>query len=189
MKRKLFGLSVVLSSVGLLVLTANFLAKGEVASVKVGDKVPDFTLTRFDGKPFKLSKEVGHGPIVLAFFPAAFSSVCTKQLCNYRDNISGLKRLKAHVFAISGDDVATLKKFHDEDKFTFPLLSDPGGAVAKTFDAWYTNLGKAKRAILILDNKGILRFNEAEAVPVTFKDAKKLVELVGQNAGPLPKTF
>src|SRR5216684_9330421 len=92
-------------------------------SVDVGSKAPDFTLMSHDRQPVTLGAQQGH-PVVLAFFPAAFSSVCQKELCTFRDSMATLNAAKAHVFGISVDSFFALKAFHDQQHFTFPLLSD-----------------------------------------------------------------
>src|SRR2546421_12706975 len=92
-------------------------------SVDVGSKAPDFTLTSHERQPVTLSEQRGR-PVVLAFFPAAFSSVCEKELCTFRDSIAQLNRAKAQVFGVSVDTFFALKAFHDQQRLTFPLLSD-----------------------------------------------------------------
>src|SRR5499427_746951 len=92
-------------------------------SVDVGSKAPDFTLMNQERQPVKLSDQVGQ-PVVLAFFPAAFSGVCTKELCTFRDSLARLNQAKAKVFGISVDTFFTLKAFQDAQSYNFPLLSD-----------------------------------------------------------------
>src|SRR3954468_3542478 len=91
--------------------------------VDVGSTAPDFTLTNQDRQPVTLSAQRGH-PVVLAFFPAAFSSVCRKELCTFRDELSTLNLAKAQVYGISVDTFFALKAFQDAQQLTFPLLSD-----------------------------------------------------------------
>jgi len=92
-------------------------------SVDVGSKAPDFTLMNQERQPVTLSQLKGK-PVVLAFFPAAFSSVCEKELCTFRDSMSQLDKSNAQVLGISTDTFFALKAFHDQQKFNFPLLSD-----------------------------------------------------------------
>src|SRR3954463_7911532 len=96
---------------------------GGFMSVDVGSKAPDFTLTNQDRQPVSLSGQRGK-PVVLAFFPAAFSSVCTNELCTFRDSLAKLGQAKAQVYGISVDTFFTLKAFQDHEHLTFPLLSD-----------------------------------------------------------------
>src|SRR5436309_8064533 len=92
-------------------------------SADVGSRAPDFSLMSHERQPVTLSQQRGR-PAVLAFFPAAFSSVCTKELCTLRDSLAMLNRANAQVFGISVDTPFALKAFHDDQKLTFPLLSD-----------------------------------------------------------------
>src|SRR3954471_16503259 len=92
-------------------------------SADVGSKAPDFTLTNQDRQPVTLSQQRGK-PVVLAFFPAAFSGVCQKELCTFRDSMARLNQAQAQVYGISVDTFFTLKAFHDQQHLTFPLLSD-----------------------------------------------------------------
>src|SRR5437899_12597840 len=92
-------------------------------SVDVGSTAPDFTLTNHDRQPVTLSAQRGK-TVLLAFFPAAFSSVCAKELCTFRDSLAHLNDADAQVFGISVDTFFTLKAFHDQQHLSFPLLSD-----------------------------------------------------------------
>src|SRR6266436_3840342 len=92
-------------------------------NVDVGSKAPDFTLMSHDRQPVTLSEQRGH-TVVLAFFPAAFSSVCQKELCTFRDQLARLNHAHAQVYGISVDTFFALKAFHDSQGLTFPLLSD-----------------------------------------------------------------
>ena len=92
-------------------------------SLDVGSPAPDFTLPNQDREPVTLSAQRGH-PVVLAFFPAAFSSVCTTELCTFRDRLSTLNTARAQVYGISVDTFFTLKAFQTDQGLTFPLLSD-----------------------------------------------------------------
>src|SRR6188474_1691523 len=96
-------------------------APGGFMSVDVGTKAPDFTLMDQDRQPVTLSSQKGR-PVVLAFFPAAFSSVCTTELCTFRDQLAKLDYSTAQVYGISVDTFFALKAFHDAQKLTYPLL-------------------------------------------------------------------
>src|ERR1700745_1234540 len=92
-------------------------------TAELGQPAPDFTLMNQERQPVTLSAQRGK-PVVLAFFPAAFSSVCTKELCTFRDQLGRLNEAKAQVYGISVDTFFTLKAFQDAQHLTFPLLSD-----------------------------------------------------------------
>ena len=132
-------------------------------SVDVGSKAPDFTLTNQDRQPVTLSGQRGK-PVVLAFFPAAFSSVCTKELCTFRDSMAKLGQAKAEVYGISVDTFFTLKAFQDHEKLTFPLLSDFNKQVIRDYGVFNEDMiglkGIAKRAVFVIDKGGIVRHRE-----------------------------
>lgn len=135
-------------------------------ALDVGSNAPDFTLTNQDRQPVTLS-ELGGRPVVLAFFPAAFSSVCAKELCTLRDSLGtlgGLDGGKAQVLGVSVDTFFTLKAFHDQQQFTFPLLSDFNKQVIRDYGVFNEDMiglkGIAKRAVFVIDKDGIVRYRE-----------------------------
>ena len=132
-------------------------------SVDVGSKAPDFTLMNQDREPVTLSAERGH-PVVLAFFPAAFSGVCTKELCTFRDNLAKLNSAKAKVYGISVDTFFTLKAFQTDQKLTFPLLSDFNKTVIRQYDVVNPDMiglkDIAKRATFVIDRNGTIAYRE-----------------------------
>jgi glutaredoxin-dependent peroxiredoxin len=131
--------------------------------VDVGSKAPDFTLTNQDRQPVKLSDQHGQ-PVVLAFFPAAFSGVCTKELCTFRDSLARLNQAKAKVYGISVDTFFTLKAFHDAQGYNFPLLSDFNKTAIRDYGVFNEDMiglkGIAKRAVFVIDKDGIVRHRE-----------------------------
>jgi peroxiredoxin len=132
-------------------------------SVDVGSQAPDFTLMNQDRQPVALSALRGR-PVVLAFFPAAFSSVCTKELCTFRDSLASLNKAKAEVLGISVDSFFALKAFQDSQKLTFPLLSDFNKQVIRDYGVFNEDMiglkGIAKRAVFVVDKAGIIRHRE-----------------------------
>ena len=132
-------------------------------AITVGKKAPDFTLISDDRQPVTLSALRGR-PVVLAFFPAAFSSVCTKELCTFRDSLAQLNRANAQVFGISVDTFFTLKAFRDHEKLTFPLLSDFNKQAIREYGVFNEDMiglkGIAKRAVFVLDKDGVVRHRE-----------------------------
>ncbi len=132
-------------------------------AVDVGQRAPDFTLMNQDREPVSLSAQKGR-PVVLAFFPAAFSSVCTKELCTFRDSLSRLNQAQAQVYGISVDTFFTLKAFQSDQKLTFPLLSDFNKEVIREYGVFNEDMiglkGIAKRAVFVIDKDGIVRHRE-----------------------------
>jgi len=114
-------------------------------------------------QPVTLSAERGH-PVVLAFFPAAFSSVCQKELCTFRDQLARLNHAHAQVYGISVDTFFSLKAFHDAQALTFPLLSDFNKQVIRDYGVYNEDMiglhGIAKRAVFVIDKDRIVRHRE-----------------------------
>src|ERR1700752_4625812 len=132
-------------------------------SVDVGSKAPDFTLMSHERQPVTLSAQRGH-PVVLAFFPAAFSSVCAKELCTFRDRMGRLNEANAQVFGISVDTFFALKAFQTAEGLTFPLLSDFNKQVIRDYGVFNEDMiglkGIARRAVFVLDRDGVVRHRE-----------------------------
>jgi glutaredoxin-dependent peroxiredoxin len=130
----------------------------------VGAKAPDFTLTNQDRTPVTLSEELKQGPVVLAFFPAAFSGTCTKEMCTFRDSMSELNRLSARVIGVSTDTFFALKAWADANKFNFPLLSDFNKEVIAKYGVFNPDMiglkGIAKRSVFVIDKGGVVRHRE-----------------------------
>ena len=131
--------------------------------VDVGSQAPDFTLMNQDRQPVTLSGQRGR-PVVLAFFPAAFSSVCTRELCTFRDSLAALNKANAQVFGISVDTFFALKAFQEQQQLTFQLLSDFNKQVIRDYGVYNEDMiglqGISKRALFVLDSKGIVRHRE-----------------------------
>jgi peroxiredoxin len=134
-------------------------------SVDVGSKAPDFTLPDQDRQPVSLRETLAKDNVVLAFFPAAFSSTCTKELCTLRDQLGPLNHLaKAQVFGISVDTPFALKAFANEQRLQFPLLSDFNKDVIRAYHVFNPDMiglkGIAKRAVFVIDRDGTVRYRE-----------------------------
>ena len=132
-------------------------------SADVGSKAPDFTLMNQERQPVTLSAQRGR-PTVLAFFPAAFSSVCETELCTFRDSTAQLNGANAQVFGISVDTFFTLNAFRNQAQLTFPLLSDFNKEVIRDYGVFNEDMiglkGIAKRAVFVIDKDGIVRYAE-----------------------------
>jgi peroxiredoxin len=142
--------------------------------LKTGDKAPDFAL--YDTEKQKRSLEEFRGKtVVLLFFPLAFSSVCTKELCSIRDNIAFYNNTNAIVLGISVDSLYTLAKFREEQHLTFPLLSDFNKEVSSTYGSLYSQFaydmkGVSKRSAFIVDGEGIIRYRQVLENPQEVPD-------------------
>ncbi len=135
-------------------MTTTILALVLASGLKAGDKAPDFTLPDTEGKPVTLSRLLEQGPVILAFYPKAFTSGCTRQNSNFRDKYAEVEKKGAQVLGISVDDVATQKKFKAEYKLPYPLLSDAGGKVASQYTGTVPVLGYANRSNVVIGQDG-----------------------------------
>ena len=130
----------------------------------VGTKAPDFTLPNQDREPVTLSDQFKSGPVVLAFFPAAFSGTCTQELCTFRDSMGELGKLSAKVLGVSVDSFFALKAWADAQNVSFPLLSDFNKEVIHQYGVFNENMiglkGLAKRAVFVIDRTGTIRHRE-----------------------------
>lgn len=129
----------------------------------MGDRAPDFTLPDTELKPISL-KDFRDRKIVLAFFVNAFTSVCTKEMCAFRDSMARLINLKAQVIGLSVNDPFSNKAFAEKNKLSFPVLSDYKREVVKAYGVEMINFAAldgyttAKRAVFIIDQNGVIRY-------------------------------
>ena len=117
-----------------------------------------------DRQPVTLSAALKNGPVVLAFFPAAFSSVCTTEMCTFRDSIGNLSAASAQVLGVSTDTFFALKAWADQQRLNFPLLSDYNKEVIARYDVTNPDMiglkNIAKRAVFVIGPDGIIRHKE-----------------------------
>src|SRR5262249_39970623 len=123
-------------------------------SPQIGEQAPDFELPGTDG-PFKLSEHRGER-VVLLFYPGDNTTVCTRQMCSYRDRPQEFAALGATVVGITAQGVARQEGFGAKTWLPLPLLAEGGGKVAKLYGAWGGPL-KTKRAVIVIDEDGIVR--------------------------------
>jgi peroxiredoxin len=128
--------------------------------VDVGTKAPEFTLKDFNKQDVSLSSYVGKKPVLLVFYPFAFSGICTGELCQLRDDFSSFDAVQ--VLGVSVDTPFSLKVWAEQEGYQFPLLSDfwPHGAVAQQYGVFNEKAGMANRGTFLIDAEGVVRFAE-----------------------------
>lgn len=132
--------------------------------VEVGQKAPDFTMLSDEAKPVTLSKELGHGPVVLSFYVFDFTNTCQGQLCAMRDSLGDLQAMGAKVFGISTDSHHSHRVFKQQNQINYPLLSDWNKDASKAFGVLYDKFGDfglrgvSKRSVFVLDREGVVRY-------------------------------
>ena len=140
-------------------------------ALRLGQKVPEFVLPDAEQKTRSLAELTKRGPVVLAFFPFAFSGVCDKEMCTFRDGFGALQEAGAQLVAISVDSSYSLKAFAQTYNLQFPLLSDFNKRIVKLYgvlqDPWVGlgYKGVAKRAVMIVDQRSKLRYRWVTDVP------------------------
>ncbi|WP_295125758.1 redoxin domain-containing protein [uncultured Chitinophaga sp.] len=132
--------------------------------LEIGSQAPEFALYDTDKNKVSLSDLKGQN-VVLLFFPMAFTSVCTTELCSVRDNIGTYNSLNAKVFGISVDSPFTLGKFKADQNLNFSLLSDFNKEASTAYGTIYTEFvlelkGVSKRSAFVLDKEGVVRYAE-----------------------------
>lgn len=134
-----------------------------INKIGVGQKAPDFTLPDTELKPRRL-RDFLDKKAVLAFYPGAFTSVCTKEMCTFRDSIAKLSYLKAQVVGISVNDPFSNKAFAERNMLNFPLLSDYNREVVGLYGvagedfAGLKGYTAAKRSIFVVDRERTVRY-------------------------------
>ncbi|MFC6905700.1 peroxiredoxin [Halalkalicoccus tibetensis] len=136
--------------------------------IEEGDPAPDFTVPVAGGEAyndvgeFTLSEHVGNGPVVLAFFPAAFTSGCTEELCTFRDSLGAFEAVDASVYGISTDLPFAQNEFIRQEGLTFPLLSDYDHEAIEAYDVvlegFYDVMSVAERAVFVIDDDGTVAY-------------------------------
>lgn len=143
-------------------------------AITVGEKAPDFTLVDTEKKMHRLSDYRGKN-VVLLFFPAAFTGVCTKEMCQTRDELFFYNGIDAVVFGVSVDLPFALGKFKELNQINFPLLSDFNKEAISSFGimygTWVLGLkGVAKRSAFVVDKTGVVRFAQVLEEAGDFPD-------------------
>lgn len=133
-------------------------------ALEVEQLAPDFSLYNTQRGQVTLSEQRG-APMLLLFFPLAFSSVCTAELCATRDNISFYNNSNANVFGISVDSLYALARFKELEQLNFELLSDFNKDVSKAYGCLHDTFsygmrGVSKRAAFVIDADGVVRYAE-----------------------------
>lgn len=144
-------------------------------SINAGDRVNNFTLQNENGDKVSLTDLNDGSKVVLLFFPLAFSSTCTEEMCQIRDNMKLYDSLRVNVAGISADSFFTLKEFKKANNLNFTLLSDYNKEISRYFgcmyDDYYGMKGVPKRSAFVINSDNIVEFAEI------LEDSSKLPDL------------
>lgn len=139
---------------------------------RAGEQAPDFELEGTDG-PFKLS-EHRRERVVLLFYPGDNTMVCTKQFCSYRDRAEDFASLNATVVGISAQSVSSHEEFKAKHGLNVPLLADVDKAVAKAYSAVMPGVGSTARAVIVIDEQGIVRHRHDHRLGFDYQTVDEL---------------
>ncbi|WP_237066071.1 peroxiredoxin [Microbulbifer guangxiensis] len=150
-----------------------------LAALEVGDPAPDFSLQGSDGKTHKLADYRGDKAVVIAWYPKAFTKGCTIECKSLAENGHLIREYNVAYFMASTDELETNKKFAEEQKADFPLLSDPDGEVAKAYDVLMPVMNMAKRVTIYIGEDGRILKIDRDIKPATSAEdiARTLGEL------------
>ncbi len=152
--------------------------------LKVGSKAPVFTLQNTEGEEVSFSDYLNKNNILLLFFPLAFSSTCTEELCKTRDNMKLYDSFDAKVLGISIDSFFCLREFKKSQNLNFTLLSDFNKEVAPQYDALYEEYygmkGVTKRASFLIDKEGVVRYGKVLEDSSQLPDFKEIQNCLSQ---------
>jgi len=150
--------------------------------ITIGTQAPAFTLAGTTGetssrRDYALAEYLGQ-TVVLVFYPADSSPVCTVQLTTYTDDIGRFEAVGAQVLAISPQGVAEHERFADQEGgFAFPLLADEEKAVGGAYGI-LGPLGFYRRSIFVVDGEGIVRYAHRSTAGMTFRPTEEIIEAV-----------
>ncbi len=157
--------------------------------VNQGEKAPNFTLPDHERKPHSLQELLKpRGATLVAFFPGAFTSVCTKEMCALRDSLSEFNKLNAQVVGIDVNDPWTNKAFVEKNSLNFPVLSDYTRDIVHQYNVFHENFGNlkgytvAKRSVFILDQNGVVTYKWVTEDPSKEPNYEELKKAVAKTA-------
>jgi thioredoxin-dependent peroxiredoxin len=148
-------------------------------SIAVGAPAPDFTLPGIENgvrRDFTLSEYRGR-KVVIAFYPGDDTSVCTKQMCSYRDDFAMFEGVQAVLLGISPQDVDSHEAWAKKRNLQFPLLADTDRAVAKEYGVSAPVIG-IRRSVFVIDGAGVVSYVDMKLIGATFERAKKLTGIL-----------
>jgi thioredoxin-dependent peroxiredoxin len=158
--------------------------------LKEGDRAPDFTLDDDAGNPVRLYRILERGPVMLVFYPAAFTRVCTAQVCDYRDRWADFDEFGVTILGVSTDPPGKQASWRADNALPFPLLSDADGGVVKQFTGASRLMGgRAHRGNYIITTDGVIRYAYTEKIDLMRRGSDELLSRLRllRQQGHLPQ--
>lgn len=154
-------------------------------TLKVGDVPPPITLPSKPGNPVDVSASFGKRPVVILFFPLAYSPVCTAEMCTFRDSWDRWSGLGAEIYGISIDSPFVADRFRADERIPFPLLSDFNKSVSASYGALHDDLfgmkGVSKRAAFVVGRDGKIAYASVSDDPRVQVDFEAIARAVGAS--------
>jgi peroxiredoxin len=149
------------------------------AGPRVGELAPDFTLSSTAGRPFTLSEQRGKSHVLLAFFPLAFTSVCSREMSEIYESLDRFQSAETEVYGVSVDSVPALKEFQYKNGMKTEMLSDFKRTASRDYGVLDEEKFFSRRSYFLIDKQGIVRWAHVEA---DNGQKRELAELLDQIA-------
>jgi peroxiredoxin len=146
----------------------------------VGSPAPDFTFNTTSGETVTLSQFKGKSNVLLAFFPLAFTSTCTAEMCSFTEDYAAFAQRDVVVIPVSVDAVPSLKAFRDHYKMGVELASDFKREASRAYGTLMEHTFFSNRAYFLIDKQGILRWSFVEATPGTKRENAEILAEIGK---------
>ncbi|MGD9588636.1 MAG: peroxiredoxin [Pyrinomonadaceae bacterium] len=150
-----------------------------MSEIGIGSEAPEFTLKDGEGSDWALSNYKGH-TVVLIFYPADNSPVCTKQLCSVRDHWSEYQATGAEVVGISTDSVESHKGFAEKNELPLRLLSDPDGKVSADYGMKSWLPGRSARGVVVIDKEGKIAYHKVQSLSLFRPADEDVLEAINK---------
>jgi peroxiredoxin len=146
----------------------------------IGQPAPDFTLPSTSGHDVTLSSFRGRENVLVAFFPLAFTGVCTAEMCAFSEDYSKFEKAGTRVLPVSVDAVPSLKAFKEKERMSVDLLSDFHRAASRAYGVLIEEKNLSQRAYFLVDKQGVLRWSYVEAELGHRREDRELLEQIGK---------
>jgi peroxiredoxin len=146
----------------------------------IGQPAPDFTLPSTSGQDVQLSSFRGKENVLVAFFPLAFTGVCTAEMCAFSEDYSKFEKAGTRVLPVSVDAVPSLKAFKEKERMSVDLLSDFHRTASRAYGVLIEEKNLSQRAYFLVDKQGVLRWSHVEAELGHRREDRELLEQIAK---------